>query len=176
MPVIRSSTHTPSGADEHQLIREIVAEIGTPLDPNQPLRQPIIVENELGQTKTLHVAVIWERWKLVPGGDRARIIMRAYEDAESNRADQITIALGATFAEAIDLGLLPYGVVSTIKQDDGVPMDELRSLMCDEGDVQTSSGPTLRFPSEELASATCQRLGDKSKREYWALVHYPVPA
>src|SRR5437660_10802574 len=73
-----------------------------------PLRQPFIFEQEIPQTGTYHVIVFWERWNEVPPEQRASIIMDSYERVDPALVPNLTIVVGATVDEAIDLNLLPY--------------------------------------------------------------------
>jgi hypothetical protein len=177
MPLIRSKSPLQSTPAEHELVQELVREIGESADVNKPLRQPIVIENEIPQTDAFHVTVIWERWRLVTAGHRSGVIVRAYEQAAPDRADKITIALGATTEEAIDLGLLPFAVGTTVKNGDSVDPKYLRKLMRDEGAVESPSGMLLCYPSMDSAMAARERLARLSKPEYWAVIeHRPMRA
>lgn len=172
MPRIRTGETGATDAQASKLTQLLADEMKKEVDLGQPLEQPIIVENKIGRSGSLHVAVIWERWGLVPAGERSRIVFKAYEQVDPDQVDSITIALGATTLEAIDLGLLPYGVEPTIKEGDGVSPQRVDELLQGERAVATPSGLILRFPSRDAAEAARQRLVEKSDERFWALVRY----
>ena len=171
MPVIHSTTGNPdtARATVDDMVRELAAELNANVDSNQPLCQPIILEQE-HRTQALHVFVIWEKWRLIDAGERSRAIMQAYEQAAPDRVERITIAMAVTTDEAISLGLLPYGIVSTTKDGELAP-EKIRTLMIQEGAVETPTGLLLRFPSQSAAELAWRRLTKQTSPEYWALVH-----
>ncbi|MCB9865070.1 MAG: hypothetical protein H6816_00310 [Phycisphaerales bacterium] len=170
MPLIRSKSASNLAQLEAELSHELAAELKNSVDADKPLRQPIILENEIPQTSSFHVAVIWERWRQIPASHRSGVIVQAYAQVAPQRADRVTIALGATAEEAVDIGLLPFAIVSTIKNGDPVEPQRLTQLMRDEGAVESSTGLLLGFPSRDAALAAYERLAHQSKREYWAVV------
>jgi hypothetical protein len=166
MPLIRSNSVAP-GSDE--LVAILVSELRQSVTSDQPVHQPIILENEIGQTHTLHVVVIWQRWQIVPTGQRSGLIIRAYDEAAADRADRITIAMGVTTEEAIELGLLPFEVVPVIRKEDNIDAETVRELMREEGATESANRIVLRFPSLEMAESAFRRLCSKSSTDYWAV-------
>jgi hypothetical protein len=118
------------------------------------------------------VAVIWERWQRVPAAERGGIIVRAYERSAPDRVDGITIAMGVSLNEAIGLGLMPFGVVPTVRKGESIEEHKVRELMLAEGAVETPSGLLLRFPTQESALACYRRLAERTRPEYWAVTEY----
>jgi hypothetical protein len=171
MPLIRSQS-SPETAGIKELVQELAGELRSPLDVSRPLRQPVIIENEVGTERTLHVVVIWERWQLIPAPDRSSVIMQAYESAASDRIERIMMTLGVTLEEAVDLGLMPYGIEPTVRKTDEACPENVERLMRQEGAVVTPSGLLLRFPSLEGANASYERLARQSDPRFWAIVKY----
>ena len=138
----------------------------------EPLRQPLIIEQPMRRTNTTHVAVVWERWRTVPADVRPRVILDAYERADPTAAARITIALPATFAEAADLGLLPWGVEATDTAQCEFGADDLRRHQIDAGAVSTPDGLFLRFPTQAQAAAVRGKLAAATRDEHWQLVRF----
>lgn len=175
MPLIQSNTLTNQTDDENQLVQELYDEMVRAVNTSQPITQPFIIEQKISPTNYLHVTVVWEKWRLISAGRRGAVIMKAYEKAAPDRVNDITIAMGVTTEEAIDLGLLPFEVVPTIRKSDDFTEEQQKMLMKDEGAIATPSGLSLRFPSRNLADTVCERLWDKSSRNYWAVVQMTSP-
>ncbi len=167
MPRYRHTAPVFPEADREALVAELARELNAPAE--YPLRQPLIYEEPIPQTDTRHVVVIWERWNTVPVEERASIIMDAYEQAEPAAVPQITIAMGATVEEAIDLNLLPYEIVTTRREGDTVSQHQLHEAMKQEGAVATPYGLRLRLPTREMAEAVHRRLQEKISGPYWAI-------
>src|SRR5262249_2770979 len=110
MPVIRPQLSQEQPQREESLVQQLAAELTAVPDTTAPMRQPLIIEEPLGQADSLHVSVIWEHWRLIDAGRRSLAILNAYELAAPDRVNQITIAMGVTTEEAVDVGLLPYGI------------------------------------------------------------------
>ena len=74
--------------------------------PDGPSNAPFIVEEKTPRHDFLHVRVIWDRWAGVPGEDRGRVIMDAYQQVRGTQAVlKINSVLGLTPAEAQRLGV-----------------------------------------------------------------------
>ncbi len=80
--------------------------------PDGPADAPFIVEEKTPRHDFLHVRVIWDRWAGVPGEDRGRVIMDAYQRVQGTETVlKINSVLGLTPAEAKKLGV-ENGVLS----------------------------------------------------------------
>lgn len=134
-----------------------------------PIRQPLIIEEEIPQTSTMHVMVIWERWAEVPNELRSRLILDAYEKVQPEAVPNITIALGATVSEGIELNLLPYQIVTTRRKDDPVSAKDLELAMRAEGAVVADGGLKLAFSNQQMAEEVFRRLEDRVPGPYWAI-------
>ena len=102
MPVIRGRSTTTAVTPERraQLRERLANEISGQGTPDGPL----IFEIPLEQSAKVNVIVVWDEFEGVPVEDRDRVILDAYRD----RRDQIAMAMGVTYQEAIDQQVLPY--------------------------------------------------------------------
>ena len=114
--------------------------------------------------------VVWEKWEGLTHNDRASIILEAYRTRETQtseapvRSSQVLLALGATPDEAIEMGLLPYSIQSSIQR--GQPgYEAILELEKNEGAIETRWGWELRFPSRELAKEAHDRLRSATATE-----------
>lgn len=73
--------------------------------PDGPEDAPYVFE-EATRQDFLHVRVLWDRWASIPGEDRGRVIMDAYQQVRGAEAVlKINSVLGLTHAEARKLGV-----------------------------------------------------------------------
>ncbi len=80
--------------------------------PDGPADAPLIIEELTPRRDFLHVQVIWDRWLGIPGEDRGRVIMDAYQQVRgTDTVLKISSVLGLTHAEAKKLGV-ENGVLS----------------------------------------------------------------
>jgi hypothetical protein len=165
MPVF---THQSQSVPNHdELVNAIVAE----LNGSAPgTSEPQIYENEIHQTQTLHVLVIWHRWSGVPASSRGPIIYDAYERFDPARMHRIKFAFGFTYNEAIAGGYLPYKVEGVIRGSDTIDREAVRQEFLALGARQTTSGMELRFPYRALAEQAIHALETKFGQGYFALV------
>ena len=74
--------------------------------PDGPTEAPLIIEEKTPRRDFLHVQVIWDRWAGIPGEDRGRVIMDAYQQIRGMETVlKISSVLGLTSAEAQRLGV-----------------------------------------------------------------------
>ena len=166
MPVF--SHRTPAFIDHDKLVDAVVAEL-----QNSPSAtgEPRIYEDEISQTQTIHVLVIWDRWLGVPAAARGPIIYDAYEKVDPARMLRIKFAFGFTYDEAIAGGYLPYKVEPQLRSSDPIDRNALRGELLAMGARQTPSGGLeLRFPYRTLADQALERLENKFGRGYFSLV------
>lgn len=162
MPVYRHPENGP--ANRNELVCELTHEWTGQTSHNEP----IIIVNEMGQTRTLHVLVVWEAWRGVAETVRSSIIMDAYERGFPDAEPRISIALGLTMDEATAMGYFPYSIEPQVRESDGVAQEEIRNVMIAEGAVETPRGLVLRFQKLQAAMDTYQKL-DKEQPGAWAL-------
>src|SRR5437879_1200894 len=102
MPVKRIE---PKRSEHPDLVNELVRVLQAN-SPAGPPGEPEITIEELRHSNSLHVTVIWTRWKGVDPETRGEVILdaiaRAFGEADMLR---VTQALGATPEEAARLGL-----------------------------------------------------------------------
>jgi len=165
MPVF---SHKGIPAINHDdLVNALASELsGVPVSPPQPQ----IYEDEISQTRTLHVLVIWDRWEGVPASARGPIIYDAYEKSDSAKMLRLKFAFGFTYDEAVAGGYLPYKVESTIRASDRIDHNAAIKEMIALGARQTGTGVELRFPYRTLADQALDRLEAKFGQGYFALV------
>jgi len=100
MPV-RDSLKDRKVRGESVLLAELKAELTDPKKTGEP---DIVIERP--NVGTVHLYVIWSKWKDLEQRIRSRIILEAYErvkgDAESLK---VTVAMGLTRKEADSLGV-----------------------------------------------------------------------
>jgi len=133
----------------------------------------LVIENELPQTNSLHVTVIWSDWHTVDVGRRGRLIMEAYERTGRGQNRRITLALGLTPREALDLGLLPLRVQLNHRRTDPVARKDLVHALAHAVDgvlIRTEAGPELRLPSEDRALDVYRDLSERFPGPYWSMV------
>lgn len=155
MPVIRSNPRQPGEALRAELVGQLVTELTDGVGATPP--RPVIFE------LPDEVLVVWKKWEGIPHNDRASIILEAYRTREAQtpeapvRSCQVLLALGATPDEAIEMGLLPFSIQSSIQR--GRPnYEDILNLEKNEGAIETRWGWELRFPSRELAKEAYDRL------------------
>jgi hypothetical protein len=171
MPVIRGrSTANILTPDRREQLREQLAgELSGQRMPDGPL----IFEIPLEQSDKMDVIVVWNEFEGVRVEDRERVILDAYRD----RRDQIAMAMGVTYHEAIDQQVLPYAVIPMTRHGEVDPT-ELRRAMLEEGGIALDGGKVaLRFPTLAMAEDAHQHLVDLLPGGYWSILERvgPIP-
>ncbi|HTW94851.1 MAG TPA: hypothetical protein VMD30_08670 [Tepidisphaeraceae bacterium] len=140
--------------------------------PKPPQGEPLIVENQIAQTKSMHVVVIWDAWKDMSPTERSKVILDAFAKARRARDTTITVAMGLTNEEALRMSFLPYSIVTTRRQRDDVSLDELAKAMSGVGGIIVKVGTSveLRFATLEQAEDAYRLLSQKVPGPYWAIV------
>lgn len=141
------------------------------------LEEPYMVEDRVQQTGSRHVAVIWDAWADLDRPARGRIIADAYHDAGIQ--DTITVALGITQQEALELGYLPYQIAANWKASDGqgIRVRLRRALETAPGvHVKTGSSQQLRYPTLGHAQEAYRHLSQQVPGPYWAIIKEDRPA
>ncbi len=156
------------GMDRDRLLASLVHELREP----QPIGQPIILEEQTPETKTMRVYVIWDLWEECPRELRSDIILDAYGEARGDKIKQeITLVLGVTVPEAADMGLLSYTIEPTKRQLGSPSYDEHIDAMLKAGaSVLTDPHrPQLRFASLEDAEAAVEHLQNILPKSKWLI-------
>ncbi len=104
MPVIRgrSSDAKLSAERKAALLARLIAE----REGKAEAGGPVIFEIPLDQPEMFDVMVVWNEWERVRSEDRTQLIKQAYKDKE----EAVALALGVTYQEALEQGVLPYRV------------------------------------------------------------------
>ena len=167
MPAIATKNDAAQGAKA--LIDDLA---GVLQQPRVPQGEPLIMENQIAQTKSIHVVVIWDAWKDMLPTERSKVILDAYAKAKRARGATITVAMGLTNEEALRMRFLPYSIVTTRRQGDKVSLDELAKAMNGAGGiiVKVGSSMQLRFATLEQAEDAYRHLSQKVPGPYWAIV------
>jgi hypothetical protein len=137
----------------------------------------VIFEVLSGSTNFAEIVVVWDRWSGIPADIRSKMVMEAYQhvSAQSSDAlspDQISTILPLTVDEAMEMGVLPYGVQCNVLQDDS-RYAELKTLLRKEGAIDTPDGTELRLPTLAMAKEARDRL--QSATEDWQPpVHWQI--
>jgi hypothetical protein len=134
--------------------------------------EPLVMENRIAQTKSVHIVVIWDAWNELSPGERSKIILDAYSKARRAHGATVTSAMGLTSEEARRRGFLPYRIVTTRRQGDKVSLGELAKAMDDVAGivVKVGSSRELRFATQEQAENAYRHLSQKVPGPYWAIV------
>ena len=122
--------------------------------------QPMVYEKEF-PTGKLRVNVIWDAWDRLSLEERTGVILRAYELVEGrDYRDRIALASGLTVPEAYAAGMLPYQVITALRQGDPLTFEDARKATLEEGAsmLVNPNALQLRFPTQEEAKACVERL------------------
>ena len=154
--------------------RKLTAALRDTILQSEPsLSEPFVIEDQIAQTKSAHVMVIWDKWAHLTPDDRSKTILDAYAEAGRLADAAITMAMGLTGEEAFRMGFLQYGIVTTRRKGDEVSINELSKAMASAGGVflRVGSSTQLRFPTLELAEDAYRRLSQEVPGPYWAIMH-----
>jgi hypothetical protein len=157
MPRIKRGLAELPRAAFPDLLQELIAELRT----NRQGGQPRIDEQTLPRTGKIRVTVLWDKWDGIADEDRLTTIFAAYKEVEGEAfCEQIVLAMGLTFPEAVESGLLPFQIVPLLRKDDAVKPEQCHAALLDEGasTLIRHDHPELRFATLEEAEACVKRL------------------
>lgn len=171
MPRIKRGLQEPPRPDYPGLVEELAVELKSEREAGQPR----IEEQYFPKTNAIRVTVLWDKWLGLADDDRASTILQAYERMEGKDfRDRIALAIGLTFPEAYESGLLPYQILTMIRRGDAVNSEQCAQAMLDQGAslLFDSKKPELRFATEEEAEACRKRLIQAlpGSDQVWAVV------
>ena len=157
MAVIRQTSRLP--ANKADLVKELAQE----WKDETKAKQPLIYENEISQTRSLHVLVVWDKWANIEDRERSAIILEAFQSAFPERGPVITIALGLTMEEAIAMGYFPYKIEPLVGEMDEAEKDAIEKIMLAENEnaIRTTNGLELRYRTFQEAFEAYERLNTK---------------
>jgi hypothetical protein len=164
MPVIRGTSKSASLTSERRkmLRDELVGELSGKASPDGPL----IFEIPLEQSDKIDVIVVWNAFDGIRTEDSTGLILEAYRD----RKDEISLAMGLTYDEAIAQHLLPYAVAPMMRRGKANPA-ALKKAMLEEGGFALPNGKVeLRFPTMAMAEAAHKRLTEQLPGGYWSIL------
>ncbi|HEY8667012.1 MAG TPA: hypothetical protein VIL86_10120 [Tepidisphaeraceae bacterium] len=163
------ATQTLIDRTKSKLVDELAKRVKAP----EALDEPFVLQDRIPQTRTRHVVVIWDRWSEMDRAERSNVILDAYCKAGVLGKDSITVAMGLTQQEAMQMGYLPYSIVAMRKPSDPVTLERLKQAMESAGGVHVRTGSLLqlRFPSLDLAQEAYRQLIQGVPGPYWAIQH-----
>jgi hypothetical protein len=156
----------------HNQHRDLVEKLSTELNGTRFGGQPFVYINNVAQTGTLHVTVVWDEWRNVNMQERSQIILDAMEMHDPATTGHITIALGLAGDEALQLGILPYQVRLLLKPSEEAKRPYLEQLLRTEGAFGTSQGLQLLFRTRQQAEEAYARLQAKTP-DVWTISYQP---
>jgi hypothetical protein len=164
MPMIKNGTRDIAevNALTHRLAEEI-SHAGTN-------GQPVIYENAIAQTGNFHVTVVWDDWSNLPLQTRSRIILDAYARSDPPKSGKISIAMGLTFREAVDMGLYPFTILANVRRADDASRVRVIQALKNEGALELGNGLQLRFRTLDEAEEALGRLQQEIPGPFWSLV------
>jgi len=154
-------------------VRDLTNELAARLGQADPARgEPLVVEDRIAKTRSIHVIVIWDKWADLSPSDRSPVILDAYAKAKRLQGSTITATIGVTGEESLRMGLLPYGIVMMVRRGDRASPAELARAMAGAGGVvlKVGSSTELRFATREQAEDAYRELSQKVPGPYWAIV------
>jgi hypothetical protein len=167
---MNTKTTAPMQRNGHrQAVDYLANKLSQPIDN---LSEPFVVENSISQTNTLHSLVIWDRWSKMNSAERSKLILDAYRQSNRAPGKSITVAMGLTQREALELGFLRYSVISTHRKGDPVSLSEIKRAYENAGGIIETVGSSTvhRYPTQEAAETAYRELTKKVPGPYWALV------
>jgi hypothetical protein len=173
-PAAGRSGHAParrtraSGRPPADLVQQLTRRFGEDADsPDLPL----VLVNRVPQTKTVHVVVIWDRWKDLTVPERGRVITDAFLAADPDRREPVTFPMGLTPGEALRQGFLPYQIIPLVRSSDGVSNEQVARAMQAAGGVLLRVGDEvqLRFATRGQANEAYRRLLERINKPIWTI-------
>ena len=111
-----------------------MAELANELRDEKEFGQPRVEEFHFSKTRLIRATVLWDKWERVPDDACSDTIHRAYEQAKAKEyADRVALAVGLTFPEAYESGMLPYQVLTALRKSDPVTAKQCARAMVEEG-------------------------------------------
>jgi len=164
MPLIRNGTTDSARVDE------LTARLADEVRAARLSGQPVIYENEIAQTGTYHVTVVWDDWGRLPLQARSRVILDAYRVADPSKTGKLTIAMGVTRREATSLGLFPYAVVAAFRKSEQDVERQALDALKREGATPGSTGLELRCHTLDEAERAVERLQAAVPGPFWMII------
>ncbi len=164
MPLIRGRSSGTKLSDDRKksLFERLVAE----RQGKAVLGGPVIFEIPLDQLDKLDVMVVWDEWEGVRSEDRTQLIEAVYKDKE----DALALALGVTYKEAIEQGVLPFRVRLRFGPQPKLTEEEIRTAQLSVGGFAGHQASVeLRFPTQTTAEEAVQLLKERLPGSEWVV-------
>jgi hypothetical protein len=139
-------------------------------DPDSP-SLPLVIVNTMAPTSSVHIAVIWDKWKELPIPQRGRVITDAYAAAFPQSHLVVRLPMGLTPGEALTQGYLRYRIIPLVRPVDKVTVKQVKDAIASAGGVlmQIGNDQQLRFATREQAEGAYRRLLEKVTKPIWTL-------
>src|SRR4051794_13005646 len=139
---------------------KLVDRLADELKNSRDSGQPTIYEQEF-PTGRIRVVVIWDEWDRLSHEERTAVILGAYDSALGRAyRERVALASGLTVPEAYSAGMLPFQIITGLRDGDPVTPEQCRRAMIGEGasTLLSPDQPQLRFATQEEAAAARKRL------------------
>ena len=132
---------------------------------------PLVVLNTIAPTSSVHIAVIWDKWKELAIPQRGRVITDAYAAAHPHSRLVVRFPMGLTPGEALSQGYLRYQIIPLVRPTDHVTPRQLKEAMASAGGVlmRVGNDQQLRFATRAQAEEAYRRLLEKINKPIWTL-------
>lgn len=158
----------PPNVPHPAMVRDLATRLKD--DPNSP-DLPLVTINRIQPTRSVHILVIWSKWKGMAIPERARVISDAYAAAFPNDNSVVRLPMGLTTGEAFSQGHLEYRIIPLVRPADNVSMKQVHDAMYAAGGVILEVGDNLelRFASRAQAEGAYRRLLEQINKPIWTL-------
>ena len=160
--------HRVNGVPNQALVDERAHRFRQPLEVPAP---PLVVVNRTPRARSIHVLVIWDKWKNLPIVERGRDITDAFAAAWPEEQDVVRFTMGLTPGKALSQGYLRYQIVPLVRPADGVSAAAVKQAMNSAGGVRMQVGNDLqlRFATRGQAAEAYRRLVERINKPIWTL-------
>lgn len=139
---------------------DLVTRLADELKNHHETGQPLVYEQEF-EGGRIRSTVVWDEWDRLSLEDRTSVILEAYRQAEGPEyRARVVLASGLTVPEAESAGMLPFQVITALRSEDAVTLEECLQAMIDVGasTLLDPQLPQLRFATRDEAEATRREL------------------
>jgi hypothetical protein len=132
---------------------------------------PLVIVNRVPQTKTVHVVVVWDRWRDLTPQQRDRVIVDSFAAGHPGQDEPVSFPMGLTPGEALHQGFLPYQINAHARAEDGVSAKDIDQAMKSAGGIFLRVGDDvqLRFATRGQAGEAYRRLLNRVNKPIWTL-------
>jgi hypothetical protein len=132
---------------------------------------PLVTINRTSTTRSIHILVIWNKWKDLPIPARGRVITDAFAAAFPNDDAAVRLPMGLTAGEAFSQGYLRYRITPSLRATDHVTSKQVRDAMYSAGGIVVEVGDEveLRFATRAQAEGAYRQLLEDINKPIWTL-------